>query len=156
MINRLFQEAIMKPSTRLYACLKLLAILHIVEQLIFGMQDLRQLQYLIAMYERRFGDTSGSIAALVTISASLGAIAVHCILKGGLARFVTMFVLGLPTLGEFHHLVESMTVGHYTAGTVTTVPYIACGVLFLRALVKEYFPSKDVLVREALQLPVAA
>ena len=84
MINRLLQEAIMKPSTRLYACIKLLAILHVVERLISGMQDLRQLQYLIAMYERRFRDTSGSIAALVTISASLAAIAVHCILKGGL------------------------------------------------------------------------
>jgi hypothetical protein len=68
MINWPFQEEIMKPCTRLYACLRLLAILHIVEQLIFGMQDLRQLQYLIAIYERRFGDTNGSIAALVTIS----------------------------------------------------------------------------------------
>ena len=156
MINRPFREEIMKPSTRLYAWLKFFAILHLVEQLIFGMQDLGQLQYLIAIYERRFGDSNGSIAALVTISASSAALAVHFILKGGLARFITMFVLGLPTLGEFHHLVETMRVGHYTGGAVTAVPSIACGVLFLRALVKEYRPSKDVRVREALQLPVAA
>ena len=146
----------MKTSTRLYACLKLLTILHLLEQLIFGMQDLHELQHLIAVYENLFGDSNGSLAALVTISASLAALAVHFILKGGLARFMTMFVLGLPTLGEFHHFVKTMRVGHYTGGTVTAVPYIACGVLFLTALVKEYCPSKDVRVREALQLPVAA
>ena len=146
----------MKSSTRLYAWLKFFAILHIIEQLIFGMQDLHKLQHLMAVYENRFGDTNGSIVALVTISASLAALAVHFILKGGLARFITMFVLGMPTLGEFHHFVETMKVGHYTGGTVTAVPSIACGVLFLRALVKEYRPSKDVRVREVLQLPVAA
>ena len=146
----------MKTSTRLYAWLKLLTILHLVEQLMFGMQDLHEFQHLIAVYENRFGDTNGSIAALVTISASLAVLAVHCILKSGLARFITMFVLGLPTLGEFHHFVETMRVGHYTGGTVTAVPSIAYGVLFLRALMKEYCPSKDVRVREALQLSVAA
>jgi hypothetical protein len=146
----------MKASTRLYAWLKLLTILHLVEQLIFGMEDLHEFQHLIAVYENRFGDTNGSIAALVTISASLAALAVHFILKGGLARFITMFVLGLPTLGEFHHFIETMRVGHYTGGTVTAVPSIVCGVLFLRALVQEYRPFKNVRLREALQLPVAA
>ena len=92
----------MKTSTRLYACLKLLTILHLLEQLIFGMQDLHELQHLIAVYQNLFGDSNGSLAALVTISASLAALVVHFILKGGLARFMTMFVLGLPTLGEFH------------------------------------------------------
>jgi hypothetical protein len=79
------------------------------------MQDLHQLQHLIAVYENRFGDTNGSIAALVTIGATLAPLAVHCILKGGLARFVTMFVLGLPTLGEFHHFVETIRVGYSVA-----------------------------------------
>jgi hypothetical protein len=56
------------------------------------MQDLHQLQRLIAVYENRFGDTNGSIAALVTIGATLAPIAVHCILKGGLARFVCSWI----------------------------------------------------------------
>ena len=146
----------MKTSTRLYALLKLITILHLVEQLIFGMQDLHGLQHLFAVYENHFGGTNWSMAALVTIGASLAALAVHSILKGGMARFITMFFLGLPTLGELHHFVETMRFGHYTGGTVTAVPYVACGVLFLRALLQEYRPSKDVRVREALQLPVAA
>jgi hypothetical protein len=100
----------MKASTRLYAWLKVLTVLHIVEQLIFGMQDLRQLEHLFAIYESHFNDTNRSIAVLVTISAGLLAFAIRCILKGGFARFITMFVLGLPTIGEFHHLLETMRV----------------------------------------------
>ena len=146
----------MKTSTRLYAWLKVLTVLHIVEQLIFGMQDLHELQRLLAVYESRFGDTNGSIAVLVTMSAGLAALAIGGIIKGGLARFLAMFALGLPTLGEFHHVVESLKFGQYTPGTVTAVPSVICGILFLRALVKEYRPSEGVRVREALQLPVAA
>ena len=146
----------MKPSTRLYAWLKLLTLLHIVEQLIFGMQDLHELQRLLAVYESRFGDTNGSIAVLATMSAAFAALAIHCILKGGFARFMTMFVLGLPTIGEVHHLVETMRAGHYTPGAVTAVPSVICGVLFLKALVKEYRPPKAVPVQEMLQLAIAA
>jgi hypothetical protein len=133
----------MKASTRLYAWLKLLTVLHIVEQLIFGMQDLHQLQHLLVGYENWFGNTSTAIAALVIISLGLAVLAIRCILKGGSARFVAMFVLGLPTLGEFHHLIETMRAGHYTPGTVTAVPSLVCGVLFLQALVKEYRPPQN-------------
>jgi hypothetical protein len=70
--------------------------------------------------------------------------------EGGFARFITMFVLGLPTIGEFHHLVETMRVGHYTPGTVTAVPSVVCGVLFLKALVNEYRPLRAVRVRASL------
>jgi hypothetical protein len=36
---------------------------------------------------------------------------------------------------------------------VTAVPSLICGVLFLRALVKEYRPSKTVRLMAALQFP---
>ena len=146
----------MKTSTRLYGWLKLLTALHVVEQLIFGMEDLHQLQHLIVVYESWFGNTNAAITMLVTGGIALAVLAMRCILKGGFARFITMFVLGLPTIGEFHHLVEAARVGHYTPGVVTAAPSIVCGVLFLRALVKEYRPTKKVPVAAVLQLPVAA
>jgi hypothetical protein len=67
-----------------------------------------------------------------------------------------MFVLGLPTLGELHHVIETLRAHHYTAGTVTAVPSIICGVLFLRALLQEYRPSKTAAVEASFQLRVAA
>jgi len=146
----------MKTSTRLYAWLKLITILHIGEQLIFGMQDLHKLQHMIAAYERWFGNTSTAIAVLAAVSVGLAVLAIVCILKGGSARFIAMFVLGLPTIGELHHVVETMRAGHYTPGAVTAVPSIICGVLFLQALVREYRPAKTVRVSPALQLHVAA
>jgi hypothetical protein len=146
----------MKTSTRLYGWLKVVTVLHIAEQLIFGMQDLHQLQRMRAVYESCFANKNIALALLVTISAGLGIVAICCIVKGGFARFITMFVLGLPTIGEVHHLLDTLRAGRYTPGTVTAIPSILCGVLFLRALVNEYRPSKSVRVREIRQLPVAA
>ncbi len=146
----------MKTSTRLYAWLKLLTVLHIVEQLIFGMEDLHQLQHMVVMYESWVGNADAAIALLVIGGIALAVLATRWILSGGFARFLTMFILGLPTIGELHHLVESIRVGHYTPGVVTAVPSIVCGVLFLRALVMESRPSKNVSVAPVMQLPVAA
>ena len=120
------------------------------------MEDLHQLRHVIVLYESSFGNTNAAITMLVTGGIALAVLAVRCILRGGFARFITMFILGLPTIGEIHHLVEATRVGHYTPGLVTAVPSIVCGVLFLRALVKEYRPTKNVPVAAALQLPVAA
>ena len=69
----------MKSSTRLYAWLKLLAVLHIIEQLIFGMRDLYALQRMISMYESWFADTTVAMTVLVTIIMALAVVGVRCI-----------------------------------------------------------------------------
>ena len=119
----------MKSSTRLYAWLKLLAVLHIAEQLIFGMQDLYALQRMISLYESWFANTTVAMTVLITIIMALAVVGVRCIINGGFTRFITMFVLGLPTLCESHHVIETLRALHYTSGTVTAVPSIICGVL---------------------------
>jgi hypothetical protein len=145
----------MKSSTRLYAWLKLLAVLHIVEQVIFGMQDLHQLQHIISIYESWFANTTTARAVLVTIIMALAALGARCIINGGFARFITMFVLGLPTIGELHHVIETVRARCYTAGTVTAVPSIICGVLFLWALVRENRAPKTAGVEARLELVAA-
>jgi hypothetical protein len=150
------REAPMKSTTRLYAWLKLLAVLHIVEQMIFGMPDLYELQHLISIYESWFANTTTATAVLVTIVMAFAALGARCIISGGFARFMTMFVLGLPTIGELHHVIETVRARCYTAGTVTAVPYVICGVLFLRALLKENRPPKTAGVEARLELRVAA
>jgi hypothetical protein len=145
----------MNPSTRLYGWIKLLTLLHIVEQLIFGMQDLHVLRCMIAAYDRCFSNAGTAKAVLITTSAALALLAIYCILKGGQARFIALIVLGLPAIGELHHLVETAHAGYYTSGTVTAVPSIICGVLFLRALVREYRGQKTIDAQAALQPAVA-
>jgi len=134
----------MKTSTFLYGWLKVLTVLHIVEQLIFGMEDLHQLQRMIAAYESWFANKNMALALLVTISAGFGVSAIRCIFKGGSARFVALFILGLPTIGELHHLLEILRAGHYTPGSVTAVPSVICGVLFLRAVTREFRDDKAI------------
>lgn len=146
----------MKSSTRLYAWLKLLAVLHIVEQVIFGMQDLYESQHIISRYESWFPNTTTAMVVLVPIVMALAALGARCIISGGLARFITMFILGLPTIGELHHVIETVRGRCYTAGTVTAVPSIICGVLFLWALVKENGPPKTAGLEARLELGVAA
>ena len=68
---------------------------------------------------------------------------------------IASIVLGLPAVGELHHLVETTHAGHYTSGTETAVPSIICGVLFLRALVNEYRGTKTSDAPAALQPAVA-
>lgn len=146
----------MKTSTRLYGWLKVVTVLHIAEQLIFGMQDLHQLQHLRVVYESCFANKNMGLALLATISTGAAIIAICCIVKGGFARFITMFVLGLPTIAEVHHLLDTLRAGRYTPGTVTAIPSILCGVLFLRALMSEYRPSESARMRQTVQLPAAA
>lgn len=146
----------MKSSTRLYAWLKLLAVLHIVEQVIFGMQDLHELQHIISIYESWFPSTTTAMVVLVTIVIGLAALGARCLISGGFARFITMFILGLPTIGELHHVIETLRARCYTAGTVTAVPSFICGVLFLLALIKENGAPKTAAVEAGLELLVAA
>lgn len=146
----------MKSSTRLYAWLKLLTVLHIVEQMIFGMQDLYQLQHFISVYESWFPNATAAMVVLVTIVMVLAALGARCIIGGGFARFVTMFILGLPTIGELHHVIETLQARRYTAGTVTAVPSIICGVLFLWTLLKENGAPKTAGAEGRLELRVAA
>ena len=145
----------MKPSTRLCAGLKFLAVLHITEQLLFGMQDLHDLQHMIAVYDRWTGNASAGLALLATIGTGLAVLMIRGILKGGSARFAAMFILGLPTIGELHHLVETMRTGHYTPGTVTAVPSVICGVLFLQRLTQEFRSSRTIDEPSTLQLAEA-
>jgi hypothetical protein len=72
------------------------------------------------------------------IGAALVSLRIFCILRGDRARFVTLIALALPTMGEAHPLLATLRAGHYMPGTVTAFPSVICGLLFLRALVKEY------------------
>ena len=132
----------MNASTRLYGWMKVLAVLHIVEQLMFGMQDLDVLKRMLVRYDGRFRNADTATEVLVLVSTAIAILTIYCILRGGSARLVALIILGLPAIGELHHLVDSAHAGHYRSGTVTAVPSVLCGLLFLRALVKEYRTDK--------------
>jgi hypothetical protein len=65
---------------------------------------------------------------------------VFSILLGGRAKFLALVTFNMVALMELHHVMETIAAARYTPGLVTAIPYIALGVLFLRALIRE---SKD-------------
>ena len=133
----------MKSSTRWFGWIALVTVLHMTEQLVFGLGELQNLKRMIGVWDGWFQDTDTATVALVTIVAGLLYLAIFSILSGGRARFVALLALNMAALGEVHHVIESAYAGGYTPGTVTAVPYVAFGILFLRALVHERRAEKS-------------
>ena len=125
----------MNSSSRLYGWMKVVAVLHILEQLKFGMQDIRVLKGMIAGCDRWFGDPKSSHLVLAAICVALTILAIGCIARGGRSRLVALIALSLPGIGEVHHLMETAHTGHYTSGTVTAVPSLILAVWFVRAVI---------------------
>ena len=134
----------MTASTRWFGWLAILLVLHMTEQLIFGLQELQNLKRMIAAYDGWFSSVDTATVVLVTIGAGLLFLAIFCILKGGRARFLALLAFGLIAISEVHHLMETAFAGRYTPGTVTAIPFVACGVLFVRALIMERRADKAI------------
>jgi hypothetical protein len=65
------------------------------------------------------------------------------VLCGGLWRRISVGFFGLIGITEVHHLIETIHAGRYTPGTVTAIPYVAAGILLLRALVGELHTDRS-------------
>jgi hypothetical protein len=131
------REEVMANSTRWFGWTIVVMVLHMAEQLRFGLVELDRLKRLVALYDGWFSSVDTATVVLVTIGATLIYGAIFSILKGGRARFVALGVLGVFSVAEVHHVIETILAGGYTPGFVTSIPYTVCGVLFLRALIQE-------------------
>lgn len=109
-------------------------VLHMGEQLLSGLQELYRLKHAITLYDSWFQSPDVATVVLVTIGGFLIYLAFFSILRGGRARFIALEVLGVFSVLEVHHPIESLIAHAYTPGLVTSIPYVAFGVLFMRAL----------------------
>jgi len=76
--------------------MKVVAVLHTLEQLRFGLQDLRVLRGMIAAYDRRFGTAETGHVVLIATGIGLVLLAILCIARGGRARLAALITLSLP------------------------------------------------------------
>ena len=146
----------MKRSTRWFGWIALTTVLHVTEQLVFGLDELQNLKHMISVWDGWFQNTDKATVVLVTVVAGLLYLAIFSILLGGRAKLFALVALNLTALGEAHHLIESAYAGRYTAGTVTAVPYIIFGILFLRALIYERRAEKSASAQLGAQAAVSA
>src|SRR5262245_58673598 len=97
----------MKPSTRWFGWIALIAVCHMVEQLLFGLEELAKIKTALGGYYRLFANPDTATVLLATIGIGLVSLLVFAVLAGGRARFVALVLFNMVALTEIHHVVES-------------------------------------------------
>jgi len=112
-------------------------VLHLSEQMLFGLDELDMLRHILAGYYGWFRQADYGTVVLAAIASTILFSVVCAAMAGGVGRIIAGGFVGLIAISEVHHLCEALFAGHYTPGSVTAIPYVAAGVMLFRALFRE-------------------
>jgi hypothetical protein len=121
-----------------FGWLPIILVLHGIEQLLFGLDELYELQGQVGMVLGLFGDRDTGIVVLVFAVVLLVQAFVYAFLLGGRWRLLAPAFFGVAALGESHHIIKTMARLHYFPGALTAIAYVTVGILLLRAIVREF------------------
>jgi hypothetical protein len=127
----------MKEIRYWFGWLPMILVLHGVEQLLFGLDELYELQGQLEFVLGRFANRDAAIVVLVFATVILVQSFVYGLLNGGRLRLLGPGFFALAALGESHHVVKTIVRLDYFPGAVTAIPYVIVGALLLRAVVRE-------------------
>ena len=130
----------MHRATKLLFWLMIIGVLHMSEQLVFGVEELQLFKPMIADYYdslAAIGPDKATVV-LVTVVVTFFTWLCYAILAGGRLRLVALGVFGLMGAGEGHHVIQAIVERGYDPGLLTCVPYCWVGVLMLITLWREY------------------
>lgn len=130
----------MPRTTKLLFWLMIIGVLHMSEQLLFGVEELQLFKPMMADYYDAMAAIGSDKATvvLVTVVVTFFTWLCYATLVGGRLRLAALGVFGLMGAGEGHHVIQAIAKGGYDSGLLTCVPYCAAGVLMLIALWREY------------------
>jgi len=111
--------------------------LHGIEQFIFGIDELYDLQGQTAAVLGLFPNRDYGIVLMVFVCVILVLTIVYTSLVGGRWRLFGPAFFGISTLVESHHIIKTIVRGAYFPGAVTAVPFVLVGVFILRAVMRE-------------------
>lgn len=112
--------------------------LHGVEQLLFGLDELYELQGQIGAVLGLFPDRDAGIVVLVFIVVMLVQFFVWAALGTGRLRLIGPIFFAISAIGESHHVIKTIVRLEYFPGAVTAIPFVIVGVFLLRAVVREW------------------
>ena len=112
-------------------------VLHLSEQMLFGIGELATLKQILASYYGWFRQPDYGTVVLMILASSMLFSLIFAAMAGGVGRVIAGGFVGVLAISEVHHLVETFHARHYTPGTVTAVPYIAAGLFLFRAVRRE-------------------
>jgi len=128
----------MREIQRWFGWMVLIGPVHIGEQLLFGIDELAEIKRVLAVYHSWFRDPDYGTVVLVGIVVTSVMLMVYGLLVGGRWPLFVAGFFGVVGVAELHHLVKTLLHLFYFPGTVTAIPFIAIGVLLLRAVVREF------------------
>ena len=112
--------------------------LHGIEQLMFGLDELYELQGQVGAVLDLFPTRDYGIVVLVFLLVILVQLFVYGVLKGGPLRLLGVGFFGLSAVGESHHVIKTIVNADYFPGALTAIPFVFVGVMLLRAVVREF------------------
>jgi hypothetical protein len=118
----------------------IIGVLHMSEQLVFGVEELQLFKPMIADYYEAMAGIGADKATvvLVTVVVTFFTALCYAVLAGGRLRLVALGFFGVLGAGEGHHVIQALVQGGYDPGLLTCVPYCWVGVLMLIAVWREY------------------
>lgn len=130
----------MSRATKLLFWLMIIGVLHMSEQLLFGVEELQLFKPMVADYYEAMAAIGADRATviLVTVVVTFFTGLCYAMLAGGRLRLVALGFFGVLGAGEAHHVIQAIVEGGYDPGLLTCVPYSWVGVLMLIAVWREY------------------
>ena len=127
----------MPAIRRWFGFLVVVAALHMIEQLLVGLDELYMIRRVLRVYFGRFSSTDFAIVLLVTVVVLLVLTLIYGVLLGGRPLLWVMGLFVFISITEVHHVVESVTERRYVPGTVTAILWIFVGVRLGQAVARQ-------------------
>jgi len=121
-----------------FACLFVILPLHGIEQFLFGIDELYELQGQMAAVLGLFPNRDYGIVFMVFACVYLVMLMVYGQMVGGGWRLFAPAFFGVSGLIESHHIIKTVVRLDYFPGALTAIPFVAVGLLLLRAVVREW------------------
>lgn len=111
---------------------------HMVEQLLFGLDELYELQAQVGSVVNVFPDPD--TATVVLVFGVVMAVLFFCygFMTGGVPRLIAASFFGLEFMFEGHHIVKTIVRGTYFPGAVTAIAFVVLGALVLIAARRDF------------------
>jgi hypothetical protein len=136
---------------KMFLIVGLIGPIHMIEQLVFGIDEFYFLKSSLAPYYAWFPAAAADWATvlLITINGAILTAVLYAFLLGGRARLAALALFALLGVSEIHHLVEAIVRGGYDPGVATSIPYAWFGWQLLQSVWSEFKRSRETQIGEA-------
>ena len=126
----------MNRPVALFIALIVIGPLHMVEQMLTGIEEYYGIRHAVQAYLGWFDPSHADLAVvgLITVVWTIVSLLLLAALVGGRGRTLVLLLFGVFAVTELHHVVEAVLKGAYDPGLVTSIPYaVVCGLLIRAA-----------------------